>query len=211
MKLSQPIPNLQWTCFKIFGKNKLKRKSWKQILDDDNELHFKIFGLKKDTLKRNSWQRNSGDISVFVKSMEVTKNGLAPSTCRKKIPKCSMGLEYPPTPPSLWGGARLESCCQRLWKLETLGSFSGVCSATALLRCATGFGPSLAARVPATSTVFMASKGDGKHRTKELFFYGRQMWKGQSYRPCQLNVDEKCSKPHNKHFCWRTTYPPTPR
>ena len=78
----------------------------------------------------------------------------------------------PPTPPSLWGGARLESCCQRLWKLETLGSFSGVCSATALLRCATGFGPSLAARVPATSTVFMASKGDGKHRTKELFFMG---------------------------------------
>ena len=29
--------------------------------------------------------------------------------------------------------------------------------------------------------------------------------KGQSYRPCQLNVDQKCSKPHDKHFCWRLT------
>lgn len=29
---------------------------------------------------------------------------------------------------------------------------------------------------------------------------------GQSYQPCQLNVHQKCSKPHNKHFCWRTTH-----
>ena len=36
-------------------------------------------------------------------------------------------------------------------------------SSTALPRCATGFGSSLAARVPATRTVFMDSKGDVKH------------------------------------------------
>ena len=40
--------------------------------------------------------------------------------------------------------------------------------------------------------------------------------KGQSYRPCRLNVDHRCSKPHDKHFCWRltskhsTSYTPLP-
>ena len=36
-------------------------------------------------------------------------------------------------------------------------------SSTAPLRCAIGFGPSLGARVPTSRTVFIGSKGDGKH------------------------------------------------